>query len=194
MESPGKISIEGTSSPNLEAREDDETGSLDSDLTANTESTDMVKKAEKTQRGTQEHNRPIQETATKWKMRNQLRKAIIASTKKQAPLLAPLYQGGVSPPSPQASTRWLNTKGEQQHTQRQRAKHVNNGQTLEWSKEIGEIPQMGNPQGPTTTGQDEPTLVGPERNKRKQALTVHAKKGTTRSGGAIPRGYSKQQG
>ena len=129
IESPGKTSIEGSSSPNLEAREDDETGSLDSDLTANTESTDTVKKAEKTQHGTQEHNRPIQKTATRWKMRNQLRKAIIASTKNQAPLLAPLHQGGASPPSPQASSRWLNAKGEQQHTQRQRAKHINNRAT-----------------------------------------------------------------
>ena len=191
MESPGKISIEGTSSPNLEARDDDETGSLELDLTANTESTDTVKRTEDAQYGTQEIYLPKHRIATGRKMSNQLRKAIVAFTRSQAPPQSPLYQGGAHPPSLTSSSGWLDAEGEQQYTQRQRANYFNTGQTLEWSKEIGEIPQKVNPQAPTTTGEnEEPTLVGPERNKREQAITVHAK-GTMMRQTAIPRGYSK---
>ena len=168
-DSPGKNSIEGNFSPDLEARIDGESGSLDLDLTANTESIDTVKQAENTQHGTQEINQPIQEIDPRRRMKNQLRMAIIRITKKQAPLLEPLHQGGVSPASPEASTRWLDTEGEQQHTQKQRAKHVDTNQTLKWFKKIGGRRQYsggtGDPQGPIKTGHEEPTLVGPIQRK-----------------------------
>ena len=64
MESPGEISIEGTSSPNLKARDNDGTGSLELDLTANTESTDTVKRTEDAQYGNQEIYLPKQRIAT----------------------------------------------------------------------------------------------------------------------------------
>ena len=131
-ESPGNNPNKGDFSTELEARIDDESGSLDLDLTANTESVDTVKQAENTQRGTQAETRPTLEKAPRRRIRNQLRKAIIRFARTQEPYSGPLQQRGVSIATPKSGTRWLNAEREQQHPQKQRAKQVHYNQKLKW--------------------------------------------------------------
>ena len=119
-EPPGiNIPNNGIISPESETRKDLDAGSLDLDLTANTDGTDRVENADETQYGARAGPRTPPEGAP---------------TQDDHP--PPQEMGGATTATLRSSTRWPNTKRDL-HPRTRKAKHVHHSQKLKWFKQIG---------------------------------------------------------
>ena len=154
-EPPGmNIPNNGIISPESKARRDLGAGSLDLDLTANTESTDKVEKAEETQYGARTNTRIPPEV-----------------TPSQEGHPPPLGKGGATPTTPRSSPRWPNAKRDS-HPWTRKAKHIHPSQKLKWFKQIGGHLNYTDyarcPQGPITS-------IGPKHKHRRDLPTKQTK-------------------